>query len=458
MAICRNCGLQTQDGLPQCPRCGAPMMQTMNQMPNQQGYPNMNYPQPKKKSGCVLIAIVVFVCIFVLPAVVNGYNKRESEKQGGASNQQQSDSKTDSEKRNNTSSESSAEEKFNPNDYSKLKYDTIIHAPDGNKGQKFTCTGKIIQVLDDSYRLQIGNSLLDSDVVMVDYKLSEGEQRIVEDDYVTVWGVSEGLITYTTVLKSELTIPRISADKIDRITEDEYNNMQFSEAKAIEVNLEGSSEDFHVLLQSAKLQHMEENDSIYLFFEFTNIADKKQYIQAAESYVDGYKTEYEYSSKKINGYNGFTYESIEAGKKYQGYIKYKIPSDWQTLEITEEDIVFTINRSEFGSNEEAIILEAGEENEYSEKLTVNAGTETEENLIIYVLPAGKYSVRNIAEKPDQFNVYSKETVTTEEGREEPAEIGFVKLLQPEESAEFEMKDNQYIEIHEPAKFEITAIE
>ena len=81
-----------------------------------------------------------------------------------------------------------------------------------------------------------------------------------------------------------------------------------------------------------------------------------------------------------------------------------------------------------------------------------------EVLIVYVLPAGKYSVRNIAEKPDQFNVYSKETVTTEAGWEEPAEIGFVKLLQPDESAEFEMKDNQYIEIHEPAKFEITAIE
>lgn len=105
----------------------------------------------------------------------------------------------------------------------------------------------------------------------------------------------------------------------------------------------------------------------------------------------------------------------------------------------------------------SIELIAGEAGEYGELFTMNKGTEFEETYYIYHIPAGTYSVTNNGEYMSQFNVYSDEIVVNEAGWEEVAEVFYAKVLDVGASDTFTIKDGQFIEIHEPAKFTIEQI-
>lgn len=51
-------------------------------------------------------------------------------------------------------------------------------------------------------------------VVYVLYLRPDGENRILEDDRVTVYGSSTGLYTYETVMGAEVTLPQFMADSV----------------------------------------------------------------------------------------------------------------------------------------------------------------------------------------------------------------------------------------------------
>lgn len=101
-----------------------------------------------------------------------------------------------------------------------------------------------------------------------------------------------------------------------------------------------------------------------------------------------------------------------------------------------------------------IELVAGEQGEYGTLVTFNKGTEFEQTVIAYHIPAGEYTVTNIGEYMNQFNIYSDETHITDEGWEEPAEGIFVKLMDVGATEDFTIKDGQYIKIVEPGKYRI----
>ncbi len=101
-----------------------------------------------------------------------------------------------------------------------------------------------------------------------------------------------------------------------------------------------------------------------------------------------------------------------------------------------------------------IELVAGELGEYGTFVTLNKGTEFEQTVIAYHIPAGEYTVTNIGEYMNQFNIYSDETHITDEGWEEPAEGIFVKLMDVGATEDFTIEDKQYIKIVEPGKFKI----
>lgn len=122
----------------------------------------------------------------------------------------------------------------------------------------------------------------------------------------------------------------------------------------------------------------------------------------------------------------------------------EVESTVDAVEVTEE------------IKEEKLMIElvAGEEGEYGTPITFNKGTEFEETVIAYHIPAGEYTVTNMGDYMDQFNIYSDETQKTEEGWEEPAESVFVKLIDVGTSEDFTIEDGQYIKIVEPGKFKI----
>lgn len=129
-----------------------------------------------------------------------------------------------------------------------------------------------------------------------------------------------------------------------------------------------------------------------------------------------------------------------------------------TLPSLPETPVIEESPVESQNENTTITLIAGENNEYAELLTMNAGTEFEETQYVYYLPAGTYTATNINENyPGQINVYSRDISVNEEGLEEPAETFFVKLLQVGESTEVTINKDQYIEIHEPDQFELQKV-
>lgn len=101
-------------------------------------------------------------------------------------------------------------------------------------------------------------------------------------------------------------------------------------------------------------------------------------------------------------------------------------------------------------------LVAGEAGDYGKPYTVNSNTEFEENYIVYVVPAGTYTVTNTGEYMGQFNVYSEKLAVNDAGWQEPAEVFYMKLLDVGASDTVTIGEGQIIEIHEPDKFTLTA--
>ena len=97
-----------------------------------------------------------------------------------------------------------------------LPYKDIERNPKTYKGQKAKVTGKVIQAQEgwfDSVTLRVQDS--NSNIWYVTYTMGKNESRILEKDTVTVYGICDGVETYTTILGGSVTIPAIEAKYID---------------------------------------------------------------------------------------------------------------------------------------------------------------------------------------------------------------------------------------------------
>lgn len=103
---------------------------------------------------------------------------------------------------------------------SEISYDDIARNPDSYKGEYFSFTGEVIQVMEQGNYVNLRvnvtpETILDTtyytDTIFVVASLPDGGDRILEEDIITVYGVCKGLHTYTTVLGAEMSIPRIDA-------------------------------------------------------------------------------------------------------------------------------------------------------------------------------------------------------------------------------------------------------
>ncbi len=98
-----------------------------------------------------------------------------------------------------------------------ITYTQIARTPDDYKGKYVTFTGKVYQVIEGSktnaIRLAVNNN--SSQVIWCEYSTSLTSYRILEDDYVTVYGKARGIYTYTSVLGAKISIPKVSVDIIE---------------------------------------------------------------------------------------------------------------------------------------------------------------------------------------------------------------------------------------------------
>jgi len=69
---------------------------------------------------------------------------------------------------------------------------------------------------DDAVQLRIA---VDDDydkMIFVEYDASIIDSRVLEDDQITIMGISLGLISYESTMGGKITIPAISVDKVEQ--------------------------------------------------------------------------------------------------------------------------------------------------------------------------------------------------------------------------------------------------
>ncbi len=107
-----------------------------------------------------------------------------------------------------------------------------------------------------------------------------------------------------------------------------------------------------------------------------------------------------------------------------------------------------------------ILLKWSELGEYGKYFTFNESVEKaeesdKETIIQYFVPAGTYTITNEGKGPWAYvNIYSKETIITEDGWEEPAETGGSPRLLPGDSCEMTIPEGWYIELQENYVFRL----
>lgn len=101
-------------------------------------------------------------------------------------------------------------------------FEQIARNPDNFKGTNVKLIGEVIQVMSDSYSTNLRVNITKTgtystyytDTIYVVYCPKAGEDKILEDDIITIYGTSQGDCSYTTVLGSTVTLPNIKAEYI----------------------------------------------------------------------------------------------------------------------------------------------------------------------------------------------------------------------------------------------------
>lgn len=181
----------------------------------------------------VLVGFVVLLGLFI--AVSSGDKKSDAER---ASKSKSIKSKRSSEKaekssvlasyRSSSSSSvaaslsaasSSKAAEQEPTQYKTgITFDQIARTPDDYEGKKIEFTGKVLQVMEDDdnteIRLAVDGDYDNVILVDVDSDIMNGS-RILEDDLVTISGVSDGTTTYESTSGANITIPAMTAKIIN---------------------------------------------------------------------------------------------------------------------------------------------------------------------------------------------------------------------------------------------------
>lgn len=99
-----------------------------------------------------------------------------------------------------------------------ITYNQLARTPDDYLGEKVKFKGKVIQVMEGDSSTQIRfavNSDYDT-ILFAEIKSDITETRILEDDVITIYGSSAGLMTYESTMGGKISIPGMLVEKVDQ--------------------------------------------------------------------------------------------------------------------------------------------------------------------------------------------------------------------------------------------------
>lgn len=105
---------------------------------------------------------------------------------------------------------------FDLSAYVELPYTDVARTPGAYNGTLVVCSGRVLQATesDGSVVMRVATSGNYDDVVLVGYQADILDFRVLEDDWVTVYGTCKGVYSYTAVLGNTITIPSMWAEKV----------------------------------------------------------------------------------------------------------------------------------------------------------------------------------------------------------------------------------------------------
>jgi hypothetical protein len=97
-----------------------------------------------------------------------------------------------------------------------ITYDQLARTPDKYKTQKVKFNGTVIQVTEEGESTSLRVAVNDDydTILLVIFENSIISSRLLENDNITIKGVSEGVYTYETVMGNKMTLPLVRADSI----------------------------------------------------------------------------------------------------------------------------------------------------------------------------------------------------------------------------------------------------
>jgi hypothetical protein len=183
----------------------------------------------------VLAVAVVFIGGLIINSI-SSTNKEETakkERKAKLANSKKASSKAESasESKKEAAEESSIAASYSaadasseaadkdPNSYNTgTTYEQLARTPDDYKNKKIKFTGRVVQVIEDSTDTQLRLAVDgDSDnMILVDFDpdILNGS-RVLEDDLITVSGISLGTTTYESTMGGNITIPAMTGKIID---------------------------------------------------------------------------------------------------------------------------------------------------------------------------------------------------------------------------------------------------
>jgi len=99
-----------------------------------------------------------------------------------------------------------------------ITYDQLARTPDDYIGKKVKFHGKVIQVMEGDGTTQIRFAVNEDydTIIYGEFDSSIVDSRILEDDVITIMGISSGLLTYESTMGASISIPGIMIDKIEQ--------------------------------------------------------------------------------------------------------------------------------------------------------------------------------------------------------------------------------------------------
>lgn len=106
---------------------------------------------------------------------------------------------------------------FDPTEYQNgITFDNLARNPDDYVFEAVAFNGEVVQVIEGSGEVQC-RLAIDGDydkMVLIAYKPEIIDSRVLEGDYITVYGTSLGIATYESTIGGQISIPQIVVKEI----------------------------------------------------------------------------------------------------------------------------------------------------------------------------------------------------------------------------------------------------